>query len=565
VERILDPRFRTKSSFLSLTALVFLMIFNHQGYAFFGLIFLSLYVLVRVATTSGAPIDKLRQLSLFGFAATGALLLSIFLLVPFVLGMNDVRGMPGTPYGFLIPNPRAPLLLLPMFRWSPIGRVENVGYMGLSIGLFAVLGAAYGMRRRSSVPMSLAFAAAASLFMSRNFEQYNIKNANFFMFFLAALAAFAPMALEESRRLRFLARWRESFGAAFPARLTLALLALLALDLGPTTFHSVYREGYDFKEKMYAHLRELDDDARVIEHQRLHYSPDEDPRKRFDKFKLGTPSAHTRIFTPLGFFHEGAGKSFGYNIEIVKSLHRDLMTGCVSDLTAEGLYLMGVKFVIFRDRYRYFSPKLEPSDSFTLQDDVLTLRQSTPLIFSTQVVTTEDVAGFDRGNPIDTRRYFDPETYDYSGRLFRELVVPLLETMEIDRERGVARRLVARDGDLPKSSLDPDDLSVSVKDFEIEIDRTSIRYWSSADAIGQLSLNYFPFLDVRVDGVPIAFRPSATNTILAPLPAGDHVLTVRGRASSLRTTTFWISVGVLVLLLALPRSVFRVFRPGASA
>lgn len=315
---------------------------------------------------------------------------------------------------------------------------------------------------------------------------------------------------------------------------------------------------------MAARLRAIDGDARIIEHQRLHYAPGEDPRKHFDKFKLGTPSAFCKIVTPLGFFHEAAGKSFGYNIELVKSLHRDLMTNRISGPTVDGLYLMGVKFVIFRDRYRYFSPPLPASAEFILRDEVLTLEHTTPLIFSTRVITTKEVEGFDLDNAIDARRYFDPETYDYSGRLFRELVVPLLETMAIDKERGVAKRLVARESGLEGTPLDPEDLDAEVRDVEITLDRTTVRYWSNAESVGQLSMNYFPYLDVSVDGVPVEFHASAVNTLLVPLPGGEHVLTVRGVASPLSRRTFWFSAGFVGLLLMLPGSLFRTSRPGAD-
>jgi hypothetical protein len=560
-ETILDRDRRTKRSFLALMALLALMILNHQGYAFFGLVFTSLYVVVRVATSPGDARSRLGTLTYFGAAVTSALLACVFMLVPFVFGMTDVRGMPNTPYGFLIPNLRAPLLLTLMFRWNPIGRVENVGYMGISIGLFAAAGIVHGIRRRQSIPLALGLCALASLFMSQNFQQYNIKNANFLMFYLAALSAWAPIAIEEWSRVRVVSNWKQAWGGTFPARVTLILVSVILLDLGPTTFHSVYRESYDFKEQMYARLRAIDDDARVIEHQRLHYAPEDDPRRYFDAFKLGTPSAYTKILTPLGFFHEAAGKSFGYNIELVKNLHRDLVTNSLSEVTLDGLYLMGVKFVIFRDRYRYFTPQLNESSEFTFNENILEMRASTPLIFSTRVTTTSEIEGFDPCNVIDTRQYFDPETYDYSGRILHETVMPLVGAMAIDRQRGVAERLIAREPGLEGTSTPLEQLETEVRDVDFTLDRMTLRYISNGDAVGRLPMNYFPFLEVTVDGEPVAFHASAMNCILVSLPAGEHILRVRGVLSPLRIRTFWLSLVFLGVLLLVPRPLFANTHP----
>jgi len=52
------------------------------------------------------------------------------------------------------------------------------------------------------------------------------------------------------------------------------------------------------------------------------------------------------------------------------------------------------------------------------------------------------VEGYDTNNIIDARQYFDPETYDHGEERFRKIVVPLIERMGVDRERGVADILI---------------------------------------------------------------------------------------------------------------------------
>jgi len=52
--------------------------------------------------------------------------------------------------------------------------------------------------------------------------------------------------------------------------------------------------------------------------------------------------------------------------------------------------------------------------------------------------------------------------------------------------------------------------------------------FANADAFGELSYNYFPYLRVDVDGILVTFYRSAMNHILVRLPAG-HFLLVAGQ------------------------------------
>ena len=558
IERFLRADTRPKLTLVLLSLTFAALVLNHHGYAFFGLVFAGIYTLVRVALWRQSTKEKMRALAFFALSGTCGLFMSAFLLVPFLLDTSHIRGMPATPFAILVPNYRAPLLFLKMFTWANVGDGSNVGYMGLSIGLAATLAIPFVVRNRIGPAVALLVAGTASVFMVKDLVQYNVKNVSFFMIHLCALAGWAPVSLEASRSslvVRLANRW----GERFPAKITLALLALFAFDLGPTTVQSVYRDDYEFKEVMYEKARAAAGSGKLIERQVLKYVAGGDPGEYFDPNKLGIPSAYTAVHSPLGFFHEGAGKSFAYNVEITKQLHRDLNQGHISELTVHGLYLMGVDAIIFRDKYRYFTPQLEPSTHFVVENEVLRFPDTRPLVLSTRVLTTTELEGYPESNIIEARHYFDPETFDYSGRHFRELVVPLIEHMAIDLEHGIADVLIAHEPVPPIPQSDEKNLQVDITSFAVDARTVKVGYRSNHDAVGRLAYTYFPYLEVTVDAEPAEFFRSAMNYVLVPLPAGDHVVAVRGVASPLRKQTFLFSMIVGVLVLVIPGSVLSIF------
>ena len=204
------------------------------------------------------------------------------------------------------------------------------------------------------------------------------------------------------------------------------------------------------------------------------------------------PSAFAPLFSPLGFFHEGAGRSFAYSAEIVKQLHRDINAGRATHRTAEGLYVMGVRQVVFRDRYQWFTPALALSDDFALRDGVLTTVHATPLLASRRAVAAAALPGLPDDAIIRERRYLEPETFDYSGRYYRELVAPLLDRMGVDMAHGTAAALVSRDPAFTFESVHDDAPRVDVATFTADLKRVSVRYTADREAAGQLPYTLFP-------------------------------------------------------------------------
>ncbi len=564
VERYRNGRGKPRTAFLVFSLALAGLILNHHGYGFFGSVLAGLYLAVRIALTPIPWRERGKGLAFFGLAAISAGVISAFSLVPYVLDAHLARGMREAPFEMLIPNLQVPLLLYQrffrspiyyMFRWTVIGDAGNIGYVGLSIGVFALVAVPFVVRRRSPPGIALVACALTSLLMMRNFIDFNIKNTNFFLFFLSALAAFSVGALESPAAKLFQKLKRTA--AHVPETLTVILLGVLLVDLGPTTFQSAFREDHDFRAGMFSRIQDIDGNYKVVDRRLLKYVPGPDQERYYEPGSLGVANAHDRIFTPLGRFHEGANKSFGYNAEMVKNLQRDLHHDTISELSLVGMYLMGVKYVTFRHRYAYYSPALEPSPRFNVKDGLLTLKEATPLIASRRVVSATVVEGYDPDNIIEARQYFDPETYDHGDRRFREIVVPIIERMKVDVKTGVADVLIAHPEEQDFRSLVPSEdtpqegLEIEVRQFSANINTVTVGYRSNMEAVGRLAYSYFPYLVVELDGKPTRFFRSAMSYILLPLPAGEHVVKVHAVPSPSQKWSFLVSSSFLVSVLVL--------------
>ncbi len=544
VERYWRGQLDARQVFIRLALTAFFLIIAHHAYAFFGLLFFGLYVLVRSAATPARGAPLWRDIGPLYLALAGGGLMATFLLLPAVVDQAWVRGMPALPFEILVPIAPAPGFLKAMLHWQILGDRKNIGYLGVTVAAFAVLGAAHALRQRIPTALGLLVAGLYALFTLRSGMQYNVKNMNFVVFYAAALGGFAPAMLEH---------WR---GAAAPravaSRVTVVLLALLVLDLGPSTFQYIFREQVDFKDQMYARIRARDANYRTIERQLIYRDTNSDPRAAFDPHMLGSVMPREPLASPFGWVHEAAGLSFGYLVEIGKQLHRELAANQISPRTLDGLFMSGVKYVTFRDRYQYFTPPLPASPDYALADGLLELREARPLIAAPRLVPASTVPGYDPANEIEGRHYYDDQAFAYDNQDYAKLVVPLLDAMGIDRHRGTAAAIPVLDRDAAELSSGTTPLTVDIEDYKVDIAHVALHYRASAEAFAQLSFTYFPFLDLRVDGLAVPFSRSAFNFIVLTLPAGEHLITLDARASPLRRNAFLITLAATLVVVLLP-------------
>jgi len=565
LEKYLNGRFPARRAFFAFSFAASSLILTHHAYAFFGLVFFAVYLLVRVFTGENTWAGKFKTLAFFGISSICAFLVSSFSLLPFILELHEVRGMPKMPFHLLLPG--APsleglyILAGTMLRWTAVGHTGNITYVGVSLMLFSVLSMGYVIKTRNGVGLALAICALLSLCTLKSDTMYNVKNFNFLVFFITALTVYTPDAVRSMlRRTAMYASLKIKWGRLFEPKVALVLLALVLVDLGPTTFQSVYNERGDFKGAVYNGSSSLDNNYKVIERHSIRYDPGKSLRENFDSSRLGIPSVHGPIQTPLGWFHEGSPRSISYNAELVKKLQLDLHQEFISDLSLKGLYLMGVKFVLFRDRYHYFVPPLRPSPHYSLNASFVELKDVGPLLTSTKLLHVKDIPNYDAHNIIERGAYFDREMYAFDTPYYEQIVRPLIEAMNIDLNRGSADYLILRDDRMPQNTATfPDKFNVRVSDYSVSIDSVSLNYVSTGDGFARFPYSYFPYLDVRVDGKEAPFFRSAMHDIVVPVYLGEHTVRILGRASPLCRWTFFLSVGSVIVIFLIPSRILNYF------
>lgn len=546
IERYLNHRLSLRRNFLLFSFVTAGLILTHHAYAFFGLVFAAVYLLVRVLTWEKAQRAKARAFGFFTLSAVGGFLISAFSLLPFILEHEDVRGLPRLPFYQLLLSAPSLGRLSVMLRWSPTGRWEGIeAYVGISVFVFCILSIIYLVRNKGSIGLALFISGLVAYCTLKGGSQYTTKNMNFVIFFMAALTGYAPLAVDFFfQRSAVCERLRNRWGRFVEMKLVLVLMGAILLDLGPTTFQNTFIDKYyDLQETMYAKIRDIDSNYRAIERRMIRYDPSKGLGENFEPGRLGIISAYSPMHTPLGRLNEASAKSISYNSEMIKKLHLDLNQESISDLSLKGLYLMGVKFLVFRDRHHYFPPPLRPAADYSISDLILELKHTRPVLFSTKVLEVKDVPDYEAENVIERRGYFDIDMLDYKMPYYRRVVAPLIERMNIDLPGGTADCLIVRDSNLPPSAAgNPHDVDVQIRHFAVTINTVEIRYAASGSGYGRLAFSYFPYLDVRLDGKKTKFFRDAMHCIVTPLPAGEHVISIHGRASPLRRWTFVLSL-----------------------
>jgi hypothetical protein len=448
-------------------------------------------------------------------------------------------------------------VLYAMFRWTPVGTqiAGTTAYVGISLWIFAVLAIVYCVKKKVSVGLALSVCAIASLFTVKLGTQYNTKNLAFVIFFISALTAYSPQFVYSAlQKTRVGERLRRRWGEYTAVKPVICIMALILLDLGPLTVQNTFVEHfYDLQKTMYSKILGIDKNHKVLERRMVRYDPKKSLGAQFEPSRLNAISAYEPIQTPLGRFHEASAKSVSYNSEMIKQLQLDLNQGIISDHSLKALYLMDVKFLLFRDRHHYFPPPLQSTPYFSINDLVLEFKYARPLLASTRLVHVNDLPNYGKKHAIEDHRYFDPDMQDYTMPYYDATVRPLIDRMGINLERGTADFLIIRDDDLPASTGDDSrDVNLQIKDFSVSIDDVKIRYSTDVSGYGRVPFSYFPYLDVRIDGKSSRFYRSAMHYVVVPLPRGEHVISIRGQASPLRRVLFGLSILPLLGVLFFP-------------
>lgn len=127
----------------------------------------------------------------------------------------------------------------------------------------------------------------------------------------------------------------------------------------------------------------------------------------------------------------------------------------------------------------------------------------------------------------------------------------LLAGLELDPESGTISTIPVRGA--AYDSL-PGTGAVSVREQQVRHDRVSVRLEAESDCWLRLAVSWYPYLDVRLDGEPVAFARTADGFVYLRCPAGSREVSVTAPLGRARRALLPVSVlalmGCVVMMLA---------------
>ena len=486
-----------------------LLTLTHPGYGFWTLCFLAVYVGVLLLGPRTQP-------RLPGLETAVMLILGLGISAYLVLPMWLEKEWTGLSFGFSMASQGKPsvshLLVWSNYRTRLTGKPPGDHWYGAYVGL-SVLGlvAASGIRRltrfryRPSMDLAwigLGLSLVLTFAYSHTILDFEVVQAMGAARYLVFTAFFAAVLSGCSIKVLRAYWWRRSF-------VYTAIVTVILIDLGSTTFvqHFHFLPGVE-ASVMHPELYE----AITGPGQRMAQGQYQDERILHGSKPINSYlSVAGRAPSPFGLFeeHPRADRGFvrpllsransvlGYDrSSIQSSLDSD-----VGELFLAGLRLLNTRhFIHARGSTPVAHLDLDPVMPVLVAGS-LTPYNASPL------------------TPVDAFDVIRRMGIDSGGDQCKTLLVSGTKSVDLGTTPGVD--LISHD---------------------LEIDRATITFRTTAESFCRLSYGYYPHLDVRHNGEPASYFPTAEGFIALRLPAGEHTVTIAGRQTPLRKTIFWIDV-----------------------
>lgn len=505
------------------------LVLTHPGYGLYATGFLVFYIGLRAIEWHD------RATLLRGAVIVGSgLVLSAPLTLPMMVeraatklsGGWSLAGVDGPTLHHLLTWSNYRFWLVPL---PPESRHWYGGYLGLSLILIACLGVVASIRMRTrlrripfvsiSVATCVALAipfAASSPWLQNVPLIPNFSGARYLLF----ASFFLSLSVGVGIRLLSVS----PFGSGFPRGVTLAL-ALVVVDLGPTTFQQPFGEA----------------------HPPGHRNPKLEPgeltnfrnfltlRERNPYYAIGHTFMTMRIpiaraphpgdLLTQSYFVEPLAEALGLALpESIQDLDWDQLS-----LFRNGLHLLNVRYVFIDGRHleriAWHAPVVVSGKTVTLPEEDRLLHEA--------------IASPEQREAIRAMRS-DPAEADWVARYLR--LAWTLQRSTVDTDRGAAAAIVIDSDASTDLGTDPESV---VTEHRVWNTRATIRVQTTDRCFARLAYAYFPFLKVTVNGERVAPLLTAGRFIAVPLPEGDHVIELEAELSPLRKA-LWVFVGFLI-------------------
>ena len=490
-----------------------LLSFSHPGYAFWSLVFISLYLVILAScgpSRSTFPVRELAAMMGLGIALSAYLVLPMWIEQQWTgLGVGFSMATQGKPsWGQLLSwsNYRARFLGIPEGHNHWFG-----GYVGLSLVGLALAGYVSRSRRlRFSIPRDFAvIGLAISLLIMFGYEWPLVRDigivqamgaARYLVFTVFFLAVLSGVAIQTLR-----ARWR------YRPACYAGLLLLILIDLGPSTFLQPYNflpdpEAVTMEESLYTTLTENGTEVGPQTFAPSRHYHTSKPVNSYLSMISRTPSV-------FGLFEEHPRADKEFVRPFLSGLHEPLG----GDREEVAAYL--------------------DSDSGRTAMDGLRLLNTRQYVESKSNVPTVHLV-VDKASPIVVSKRLEPIHSDDSDPL------RMIERMGLDPVNPHCRAILVGEG-VPPGEL-PGVASIDRISHVVRVGSASITCRVSADAFCRLTYGYYPNLDLRLDGEPTDYFRTADGFIGLQLPEGTHEILITGRLSGLRVGILWFDIILLV-------------------
>jgi hypothetical protein len=480
------------------------LINTHHGYAAFALELIAVYVVARLLLARSVRPAPFRLIPI-ALALLGALLLCGGPIARVFLEGSWVHLSAGFPLA-LPAMPNLPFLK-DILVWRNTWTGWTTAYIGISVVVFACVGTAFAFARNpgadSLVRRSVAMVAVFALLCAAGTGRM----VNLALPWLALAAGGVALAATRRHSPRFF----------------LLLLAVLFLDLGPTTIQSPYRTDRGWLK---SGLREV---ARRVE-----------PHRTLVAFQsgVGTHYFHwgaygdTDLIVPTGFFPQGAPQSLASINALVDAMNTDRVAATTRD---DLLFLWDVGALTMHSRDAFTTaPGTIPG---THGAPFARVEPASPLVFSPRAVVAADDSLYLLQHAHLELGHTASEA-DRSAYL--AAILPWVKAMAIDRGRASARAILLAD-DAPRTSeppapviADPAAIAYDVADsaltslqitrYEVGLRKVTIGCRTPAPGYLRAAFSWYPSLRVTVDGEPVTPLRSLLGAIVIPAQAGEHTI-----------------------------------------
>ena len=329
---------------------------------------------------------------------------------------------------------------------------------------------------------------------------------------------------------------------ASPPRFALLIIALLFLDLGPTTIQSPYRTDREFLRDGLRKAADLINPHRTL----LGYTSDYGTH-----FSAWAYTEDSDLIIPVGSFPQGAPRSLNSVTAMTDALN--ISADSLASVRLDFLYLWDVVGLVTNRRDRFVPPRVEGLKVRGTDPPIAWLDFASPLVFSKCLAVAEDDSLYDLNqvNLVLKGDHTIPERQSYVRRM-----VLWTNGMGIERSqkranciflakgegaRGLKRGTINSNMTLPHikdpkylsdstngfSSLDSPNNNMeglTINDFRVDLMNVKISYNAIEEGYLRLAFSWYPTLKVLVDREPVIPLRSLFGASIIATEAGEHTI-----------------------------------------